>query len=85
MPAVCPTSEMSGFSRDDTERSNAAGLQSIPPVVTRISVGHVRFASWLRPLPTSNFKLNKVKLVYSVTKMVVSCYESLPLLQVRAW
>ena len=39
-PAVCPTSEtMSGFSRDDTERSNAAGLPLKPQLLTRMSAG----------------------------------------------
>ena len=39
-PAVCPTSEtMSGFSRDDTERSNAAGLPLKPQLLSRMSTG----------------------------------------------
>ena len=59
-PAVCPTSEtMSGFNRDDTERSKAADLQMIPQLLTRISAGVVCFASWPRPLPASKYGLNE--------------------------
>ena len=37
-PAVCPASEtMSGFSGDDTDRSNAAGLPLKPQLLTRMS------------------------------------------------
>ena len=39
-PAVCPASEtMSGFSGDDTDRSNAAGLPLKPHMLTRMSAG----------------------------------------------
>ena len=37
-PVVCPASEtMSGFSGDDTDRSNAAGLPLKPQLLTRMS------------------------------------------------
>ena len=40
VPAVCPASEtMSGFSGDDTDRSNAAGLPLKPQLLTRMSTG----------------------------------------------
>ena len=40
VPAVCPASEtMSGFSGDDTDRSNAAGLPLKPQLLTRMSAG----------------------------------------------
>ena len=52
--AICPTSEtMLGFSGDNTERSKEAGLQLISQLLTRISAGHICFASWSRPLLAS--------------------------------
>ena len=45
-PAVYPASEtMSGFSVDDTERSNAAGSPLKPQLLTRMSAGIESFWS----------------------------------------
>ena len=62
-PAVCPASEtMSGFSGDDTDRSNAAGLPLMPQLLTSISAGLDCFWSWPRPLPASSLGLYKALL-----------------------
>ena len=61
--AVCPASEtMSGFSGDDTGRSNAAGLPLMPQLLTSMSAGLDCFWSWPRPLPASSLGLYKALL-----------------------
>ena len=62
-PAVCLASEtMSGFSGDDTDKSNAAGLPLMPQLLTSMSAGLDCFWSWPRPLPASSLGLYKALL-----------------------
>ena len=76
-PAVCPASEtMSGFSGDDTDRSNAAGLSLKPQLLTRMSAGLDCFWSCPRPLPASSLGLYKAFLkrcmMQGVAKVVMT-------------
>ena len=58
-PAVCPASEtMSGFSGDDTDRSNAAGLPLKPRLLTRMSAGSRLFLVMSKT--TASFQLRVV-------------------------
>ena len=53
---------MSGFSGDDTDRSNVAGLPLMPQLLTSMSAGLDCFWSWPRPLPASSLGLYKALL-----------------------